>query len=335
MSRGSSAGYDRHITIFSPEGRLYQVEYAFKAIKTSGLTSVGVRGADSVVVLTQRKVPDKLHDPDSVTNMYHITDNIGLVMTGMVGDARSSVSRLRNEAAEFKFNYGYEIPVSYLAKRAADIAQIYTQHANMRPLGIGASSPSRGATPPHACRRAARRAPARSSSLPSASLSPPPPSPLSPPRAHPVPGRLVSRTLRRAHQLAAHTPSSPLAAMIIAGIDVEGENKIPQLYRCDPAGYYVGYKATSAGQKEQEANNLLEKRYKGADPNPSLSYDDTVQLALACLQNVLGSDLKASDVEACVVRNDALKFTRLGDDEVEAHLTALAERDDDVVRDGS
>ena len=51
-----------------------------------------------------------------------------------------------------------------------------------------------------------------------------------------------------------------------------------------------------AGQKEQEANNFLEKRFK-SDPNPSLSYDDTVQLALACLQNVLGSDLKASDIE--------------------------------------
>merc|ERR1719482_1841184 len=56
------------------------------------------------------------------------------------------------------------------------------------------------------------------------------------------------------------------------GIDDEGENKLPQLFRCDPAGYYVGYKATSAGQKEQEANNWLEKRYK-TDANPALSYD--------------------------------------------------------------
>jgi len=254
MSRGSSAGYDRHITIFSPEGRLYQVEYAFKAIKTSGLTSVGVRGADSCVVLTQRKVPDKLHDPDSVTNMYHVTDKIGLVMTGIVPDARSSVNRLRHEASEFKFNYGYDIPVSYLAKRAADIAQVYTQHANMRPLGI---------------------------------------------------------------------------AMIIVGIDEEGDTLIPQLYRCDPAGYFVGYKATSAGQKEQEANNFLEKRFK-TDANPSLSYDDTVQLALACLQNVLGSDLKAGDIEACVVRKENLKFTKLTADEIEEQLTSLAERDDAI-----
>merc|ERR1712129_551891 len=214
------------------------VEYAFKAIKTSGLTSIGVRGSDSCVVLTQRKVPDKLHDATSVTNMHHITDTVGLVMTGMVADARYAVQRLRNEAAEFKYSYGYEIPVSHLA--------------SMRPLGI---------------------------------------------------------------------------AMIMVGIDDEGETKLPQLFRCDPAGYYVGYKATSAGQKEQEANNWLEKRYK-TDANPALYYDDTVQLALACLQNVLGSDLKADDVECCVVRNSNMKFTRLTNDEVKTQLTALAERDD-------
>ena len=100
------------------------------------------------------QVPDKLHDPDSVTNMYNITDKIGLVMTGMVPDARSKVSRLRQEAAEFKFNNGYDIPVGYLAKRAADLAQVYTQHANMRPLGIGAlASEPRLAIPQSSCDR--------------------------------------------------------------------------------------------------------------------------------------------------------------------------------------
>ena len=81
MSRDSQ--YDRHITIFSPAGKLYQVEYAIKCAQSaSGLTSVAARGKDSVVLLAQKKVPDRLVDPSSVTSLYKITPKLAVLMTG-------------------------------------------------------------------------------------------------------------------------------------------------------------------------------------------------------------------------------------------------------------
>ena len=88
--------------VFSPEGRLYQIEYAFKAVKNCGITSVGVRGSDSVCVISQKKVPDRLLDPSSVTSMYRITNTIGCSMAGLVPDCRALVDRVRHEAAQFQ-----------------------------------------------------------------------------------------------------------------------------------------------------------------------------------------------------------------------------------------
>ena len=97
MSR--DAGYDRHITIFSPEGRLYQIEYAFKAVNSVNITSVGVRGTDCVAVVTQKKVPDKLIDPASVTRLFQITPKVGCLVTGLVGDGKALVVECRQARA--------------------------------------------------------------------------------------------------------------------------------------------------------------------------------------------------------------------------------------------
>merc|ERR1712154_41075 len=116
-------------------GRLYQMEYAFKAASSaSGLTGVSLRGKNSAVVVTQKKIPDRLMDPKSVSHLFTITPKIGCLVTGRIADCKSQVQRARYEAADFQFQYGYSIPVHVLAKRIADIAQVNTQSASMRPL---------------------------------------------------------------------------------------------------------------------------------------------------------------------------------------------------------
>lgn len=79
------SGCVSYLTIFSPEGRLYQVEYSFKAISGSNYTAIALRGKDTSVVIVQKKVEDKLIDPSTVSHLWQITPTIGAVVVGLIG----------------------------------------------------------------------------------------------------------------------------------------------------------------------------------------------------------------------------------------------------------
>mmetsp|Transcript_10255 Transcript_10255/g.8805 ORF Transcript_10255/g.8805 Transcript_10255/m.8805 type:complete len:146 (+) Transcript_10255:44-481(+) len=131
-----SQAHEYSITVFSPQGKLIQVEYAFQAVKTAGLTAIAIKGKDTAVVAIEKKVTDRLIDPDSVTNIYNVNDGIGAVTVGLTPDAKSVISRLRMEAAEYKFENGHQAPIDVLVSTYANIAQYYTQHAFTRVLGV-------------------------------------------------------------------------------------------------------------------------------------------------------------------------------------------------------
>ncbi len=129
------AAYDRATTIFSPEGDLYQVRYAFKAVE-KGWTSLGARGKDSVVVAAEKRLISSLLDIDDIEKIYKVDDHIGVAFAGMGSDGRVLISQAQIIAVRHRLLYGELASVDYIARLIADIKQTYTQHAGVRPFGV-------------------------------------------------------------------------------------------------------------------------------------------------------------------------------------------------------
>jgi proteasome alpha subunit len=127
--------YDRTSIIFSPDGRLFQVEYAREAVKR-GTTTVGVKFKDGVVLIIDKRISSHLVEPGSIEKIFQIDAHIGCATSGLVADARALVDRARVDAQINKITYGEKIPVKTLVKYICDFKQIYTQYGGVRPFGV-------------------------------------------------------------------------------------------------------------------------------------------------------------------------------------------------------
>ncbi|WP_088335558.1 archaeal proteasome endopeptidase complex subunit alpha [Methanopyrus sp. KOL6] len=130
----AQTAYDRAITVFSPDGRLFQVEYAREAVKR-GTTALGIKVEEGVVLGVDKRVASKLIEPESIEKVYQIDTHIGAATAGLVADARVLVERARIEAQTYRYTYGEPIDVDVLVKAICDLKQVYTQHGGVRPFG--------------------------------------------------------------------------------------------------------------------------------------------------------------------------------------------------------
>ena len=236
---------DKLMKVFAPDGRIYQIEYAFKAIQAAGQNAIAIRGNDCVVVCTQKKVPDKLIVPDSVTNIYTIANGIGAVIVGNSNDARVMVTQIRATAAEFQMKFSYECPIQVLAQRMGARLQRFSQYAGIRPF---------------------------------------------------------------------------CCMITLVGCDEEFG---PQVYKIDPSGSAIGYKALATGSKEQEATTQLERAFK--KNNGDWNTKQSVEVAVKTLSTVVSSDFRANEIEVGIATVDQPLFRKLSEQEIDQVLNEMAD----------
>jgi len=127
--------YDRAITVFSPDGRLFQVEYALETVNR-GSTIMGIVCSEGVVLGAEEKMETKLQDPDFSLKLFEVDEHLGAAAVGLISDARILIDQARIYAQSNKLMYDEPIDVEIVTKRVGDIKQLYTQHAGVRPFGV-------------------------------------------------------------------------------------------------------------------------------------------------------------------------------------------------------
>src|SRR3989338_6537225 len=128
-------GYDRAITMFSPDGRLLQVEYAKKTVR-QGSTAIGLTCSDGILLVTDKRIVDSLVVPESVEKIFQIDEHIGATASGILSDARVLIERAQLRAQQNRVTYDSPIDTITVVKDICDLKQICTQSGGLRPFGV-------------------------------------------------------------------------------------------------------------------------------------------------------------------------------------------------------
>jgi len=128
-------GYDRAITMFSPDGRLLQVEYAKRTVRL-GNTAIGIVCKDGVILVTDKRLVDKLVVPDSIEKIFKIDDHIMATAAGILSDARVLVERAQLKAQQHRVEFDSPIDNLAIVKDICNLKQLTTQSGGYRPFGV-------------------------------------------------------------------------------------------------------------------------------------------------------------------------------------------------------
>lgn len=128
-------GYDRAITVFSPDGKLYQVEYAAENVR-KGWTTIALKTEEVGVLVAEKRRMSPLTDMNSVSKIFLVDSHLGASFAGLAADGRILIDYARREALNYRFVYDEPADVEYVVKSVCDIKQLYTQHAGVRPFGV-------------------------------------------------------------------------------------------------------------------------------------------------------------------------------------------------------